>query len=796
MISELNFKDLKYFSNQKSTDVRGNSNDIVGQNSGAEALNFGLLIKNKGYNVYVAGMHGSGKTSYAKAYAEKIAANEPVPNDLCYIYNFDNPNEPKLLKLKAGEGIKFKNKMDELLHMLSLEIPKVFSSYEYEEERERLAKELQKNKDSIINELTEEAKKYGFGIKVGNNGGVYFLPIVDGKTINEEEFDTLEEEQKEKITEGSDEVQALASKAMKKIRLIDKELKFNYDKTDYNTALMIIGRFLTPIQEYYVGNQDVTKYLINVKEDLIKNYNDFITDDEDNNEDPIGAVIPWINKKYSEDFLSKYKVNLIVDNSNLNGAPVIIDYNPTYTNLVGEIEYESENGNFVTDFMKIKPGLLHKANGGYLLFHASDVLTNPFAWETLRKILKTGIVSIEPLKEYQLGGITVAGIQPEKCDINVKIILIGSMYYYELLKEYDDDFEKLFKICAMFDYEIENNESNISAIINMVNNYVSEENLLNVSIDGMNLLIEYSSRLAERKDKFTARFGMICDIVSEANVWAEIDKSDCINEKYIQKAIDKKNERFRNYELKYQQMINNNEIMIDTTGKKVGQINGLCVMELCDYAFGVPTRITATTYTGKAGIVNIEKEAEISGAIHNKGVQVLTGYFGMKYAQKFPLTLSCRICFEQSYSGVDGDSASSTETYAIISSLADAPINQELAVTGSMNQLGEIQPIGGVTHKIEGFFDICKNRGLTGTQGVIIPRQNINDLVLKNEVIDAVKNNQFHIYAIDDIDDGIELLMDKKAGKKLAKDGYSKDSIHYSVYEKLKKYYKWSTIGG
>ncbi|MGN1318933.1 MAG: AAA family ATPase [Lachnospirales bacterium] len=795
MITELKYNQLKFFCDENDItleDVKAD-NKIIGQSEGAEALRFGLSVKKKGYNVYVAGLSNSGKTTFATEFAKKIAANEPTPDDICYIYNFKNPNSPKILKIAAGEGKKLKETMEELISMLSVEIPKAFSSYEYEEERERITKETQKNKDAVIKNLTEEAKEFDFGVKVGPNGGVYFLPIVDGKTINEEEFEALDEEEKETITEGSDEVQALASKAMKEIRLIDKKAKAEIEKNDYNIALMVTGRFITPIQESYCDNIDVTNYLIDVKEDILNNYQDFLNDDDDSSDDPIASVMPWLNRKDSSDYLYKYKINLIVDNSQLKGAPVIVDYNPTYTNLVGEVEYESENGNFVTDFMKIKPGIIHKANGGYLIFNAFDIFGNAFAWETIRKVLKTNKVKIEPLKEYQLGGITVAGIQPESCPVEFKVIIIGSMYYYELLKEYDDDFAKLFKICAIFDYEMDNNKDNISSLVSFIKDFVENQKMLPLSVGAVGKIIEYSARMSERQDRFSTRFGILCDIISEAEAWAKIEGANEISSLYIEKAIEKRIARADIYTRKHQQMIVDNEIMIDTEGKKIGQVNGLCVMEMNEYTFGMPTRITASVYTGKAGIVNIEKESEMSGSIHDKGVQVLTGYLGGKYAQKFPLTLSCRLCFEQSYSGVDGDSATTTETYAIISALSELPVNQELAVTGSMNQFGEIQPIGGVTYKIEGFYDICKKRGLTGSQGVIIPRQNIKDLVLKNEVIDAVKSGKFHIFAIDNIDDGLELLLGVKAGKKLSRGSFTKDSIHYRAYEKLKNYYKLNT---
>lgn len=792
MIRELEYRELKKFCRNKDISIDENkyTEHLIGQPSGAEALEFGLNVKSKGYNIYLAGLSASGKTTFAERFAKDIAIKEKTPDDMCYVLDFDKPNAPKLLKLKAGLGKEFKADMEELINQLSIEIPKAFSSIEYSDDKERISKSYQKKKDEILKELTEEAKKFNFGVKTSGNGGIYFLPIVDGKTINEEEYEELSEEEKEEINEGSDDVHELASSAMKQIRDIDKKAATEIENMDYNIGLFTVGHFLSPIQNKYVDNDAVSQYLLKVKEDILDNIDLFAADDDDCSDDPLSAVMPWNFKKNSKEMLEKYNVNLIVDNSRLKGAPVIVDYNPTYANLVGEVEYENENGNLTTDFMKIKAGLLHKANGGYLIFHASDLATNAFAWDTLKRALITEKVTIEPLKEYQFGGITVAGIQPESAEINVKVIIVGSMYYYEIFKEYDDDFAKLFKICALFDYEMDFSEENISAMLGFVKNYCSKNNLLPIEKKAMCELLEHSVRLAERQDKLTTRFGLICDVLSEADAWARLEKAESITDEYIIKAVNKRMERVNIYAKKYNKMISDNEIMIDTVGEAIGQINGLCVMEMGDYTFGMPTRITASTYTGKAGIVNIEKEAEMSGSIHDKGMQVLIGYLGSKYAQKYPLTLSCRVCFEQSYNGVDGDSASSTETYAIISSLSGCPINQQLAVTGSMNQKGDIQPIGGVTYKVEGFFDICNERGLTGSQGCIIPSSNVKDLVLKDEVVAAVKEGKFHIYAIESIDDGIELLMGKKAGKHLASGGYSKDSVHYLAENKLKSYYK------
>lgn len=794
MIKELSYRQLKKFCNYSDIDFdkNGYENDIIGQPKGAEALRLGLSIKNKGYNIYVAGLSASGRTTFAEKFAKEAALNEKTPDDMCYVPDFDNINAPKLLKLKAGMGRELKEDMNELINQLSIELPKAFSSPEYEESKDRIMKSVQKDKDEALKELTEAAKEFNFGVKVSGNGSIYFLPIVDGKTISEEEYEDLDENIREKISEGSDEVHELAGRTMKLMKDIESAAQSQIDEMEYNTGLMTVGHFLGAIQEKYISNKAVSQYLSAVKEDILENIDGFSPDNPDRSDDPLSSVIPWVAKKNSDEFLKKYDVNLIVDNSGLKGAPVIVDYNPTYANLVGEIEYENENGNLLTDFTKIKAGLLHKANGGYLIFHASDLFNNMFAWETLKRAIKTEKVTIEPLKEYQIGGLAVAGIQPEPADINVKVIIVGSMFYYELIRHYDDDFERLFKICALFDYEMDYSSENISSSIGFIKEYEKKEKTLPVNKNAICALIEYSMRLAERQDKLSTRFGILEDILAEANAWAGMDNAKNISYKHIRKAIDKRNERMGIYAAKYGKMIKDNEIMIDTEGSKVGQINGLCVMEMGDHTFGMPSRITASTYTGKAGIVNIEKEAEMSGSVHDKGVQVLTGYIGSKYAQDFPLTLSCRICFEQSYNGVDGDSASSAETYAIISSLSGIPIDQELAVTGSMNQKGEIQAIGGVIYKIEGFYDVCKARGFTGKQGCIIPKANVKDLMLKEEVIDSVKKGEFHIYAIETIDEGIELLMGRKAGKLLSRGGYTKDSVHALVYDKLKGYYKKS----
>jgi lon-related putative ATP-dependent protease len=507
--------------------------------------------------------------------------------------------------------------------------------------------------------------------------------------------------------------------------------------------------------------------------------------------------MPWINKKNTDDNLTKYKINLLTDNSGQSGAPVIVDFNPSYANLVGEIEYDNEYGNFSTDFMKIKAGLLHRANGGYLILQAQDILSNPHAWETLRRTLLTGQIVTEPLREYATG-IAVSGIKPEAIPVTVKVILVGGHFYYDWLYAYDDHFEKLFKIRVDFDYEMQLNAVNNNEITRFVKDYTEKHKLPQFSPDATAKLIEHAARLAERKDKLTTKFNRLTEIITEASAWARADtavngaEASAVTDEHVKKAIAKREYRLGIYEEKLSEMIEDDTIMIATEGAKVGQINGLAVIDLGDTAFAKPTRITATTYMGKAGIVNIEKEAEMSGSIHDKGVQVLIGYLGQTYAQDFPLTLSCRICFEQNYNGIDGDSASSTELYAVLSSLASLPIRQDIAVTGSINQHGEIQPIGGVTYKVEGFYDLCFKRGLTDKQGVIIPARNVRDLVLKDEVVEAVKKGKFHIYPITHVNEGMEILTGIMPGGMDRKGNYAYDTVHGKVHRRLRALYKKS----
>jgi len=774
---KLNWTELKYFSNLTSTKTQ--SIDLIGQARAKEALEFGLLMDEKGYNVYVAGQSGTGRTTFATSFAKEIAEKKPTPPDICYVYNFENPKQPKLLRIPAGIGKELKSEMTDLITKLTVEIPRAFHNREHEQRKNSIVKVLKTKHEEIIRLVTEEAKKADFEVK-NSSSGIFFVPIINGEAIGEEQFDDLSLDEREAISKKSESIQQHASDALREIKDWEKSTKKEVEDLDYSLGLLTVGHYMSDIFQKFAKLPEVLSYLNAVKEDILDNLPDFLSQDSDE-EEGLPGLLPGLGKKNNEDIMSKYKVNLLTDNSGLTGAPVVVDFNPSYTNLVGDIEFDNEFGNFSTDFMKIKPGLLHKANGGYLILQAQDLLSQHHAWEVLRRSLITGQIVTEPLREYNTG-IAVNGIKPETIPLDVKVIIIGGWFYYHILHYYDDYFEKLFKIRADFDYEMKLGVDSIDGLVS----FAKKHSKLPPDASALNQLVEYSTRMAGKQDKLSANFGQFKEIIDESAARAKMAGAKKVSAKHVIEAINKREFRLNLYEEKLSELIEEDVVMISTDGDKVGQINGLAVIDTGDFAFAKPSRITATTYMGTAGIVNIEKEADMSGEIHDKGVQVLTGYLGQKYAQNFPLNLSARICFEQNYSGIDGDSASSTELYAILSSLSGVPIRQDIAVTGSINQHGEIQPIGGVTHKVEGFFDICKKRGLTGKQGVLIPTRNIKDLVLKDEVIEAIKKEQFHIYPISYIDEGIEILMQMSAGT----EPYSAETVHGKAYRKLRSYHK------
>lgn len=755
--------------------------DIIGQKRAVRAMEFGIKIKNKGYNLYLSGVSGTGKTSYAKEYINKIAKDEKTPEDWCYLYNFDNPSNPIAVSLPAGKGKQFQQDIQQLINELKVEIPKAFRAQDYENEKTLMLKKLQDERNKIFKKFTEYAREQGFEVNVANSG-IYFTPIVDGEPMEEEEYNKLDDEVKEEINEKLTHIQLEAVDVVRKIRELEKDARNKAMELDSRISLFAVGFRIDYLKEKYKYNPKIVEYLENLKKDILENIDEF-REEETEDSNPIMNVL----RRGNAGIKNKYTVNLLVDNSHTEGAPVIVEFNPTYNTLFGSLEYENRFGMASTDFTLIKPGSVHLANGGYLILQARDILSTPFLWEGLKKILKTKSISIENLRD-QLGLVSISSLKPEPIPIEVKLVLIGSNYLYQLLYLLDEDFRKLFKIKVDFDDEMEASQHNLMCLAGFISGLSRRENLLPFTKDAVIKVAEYSSRLVEDQHKLTTRFNDIVEILVEANAWAQMEGQKLISSENVKKAIQEKEYRSNKYDEKWMDMLEDGTIMIDTDGRVIGQINALSVIDTGDFVFGKPSRITATTFMGESGIVNVEREVAMSGTTHSKGVLILSGYIGEQYAQEVPLALNANITFEQLYGGVDGDSASSAELYAILSSLAEVPIDQGIAVTGSVNQKGEIQPVGGVTHKIEGFFALCKKRGLTGKQGVIIPRKNIRNLVLKDEVIEAVREGNFHIYPIDHIDEGIEILMGLPAGKKLENGFFEKGSIHEKVYNKIRQY--------
>ena len=757
----------------------------IGQDRGIKALEFGLNVDINGYNLYVEGPSGVGKTMYTKHFLDSISKKKKVPQDWCYVYNFDNPNEPVAIPLSAGQGKEFKEAMDKFVKDITRDIRDTFNNEDFEKEKALIKQEYDLKRSALMEKLNQTSAQYGFQVKSANNG-IYMMPVLNGKTIEEEEFEKLDDATKKEFEDKSSIVQQHVMEAISQIKSIQSEADQKINEWQSNVALLTVNAHINFIKSNFKRNKKITKFLDDIKKDILKNVNAFLAKDDSKANTPQNMQRPEIQKPWLN-----YRVNLFIDNSNLDGAPVIMDSNYSYPNLFGRLEYENCYGSLRTDYTMLKPGLLHNANGGYLVMQARDIVSNQLCYETLKKVLRIKELGIENSVEQHTSMVMVS-LKPEPIPLNLKVILIGDELLYQTLISVDTDFKKLFKIKVEFEDDAPLTLDNMNKLARVIHGFCATEELPPLDKTAMARVIEYASKLADDQAKLSTRFGEITQVIGEAGTLARLNKEKLITGKTIELALAQRDEREQKYNEKYFEMINSNTLMIDTSGFKVGQINGLTVMNLGNYSFGLPVKITANTYVGNNGIINIEREVDMSGSSHSKGILILSGYLGEMFAQDMPLSLTASLCFEQLYNGVDGDSASSTELYAILSSLSGIPINQSIAVTGSVNQKGEIQPIGGVNEKIQGFFEICKMRGLDGSHGVMIPKSNEKNLNLSDEVISAVKDKKFHIYAISTIEQGIELLTGVPAGKKDLSGRFPAGSINCLAYAKLRKYAKIS----
>jgi len=765
--------------------------EIIGQPRALRAIKMGLEIRSPGYNVFVSGLTGTGKKTTIKHLLEQLEIEEKIPPDLCYVNNFKNPDAPILLQLPAGSGAKLAKDMDFLIGFLKEHIPQVFESEQFKEKRSEILDSIREKQDSLFKAFEAKVKEAGLAlvqVQVGPLTRPEIVPLTEGNAVpwpkleeaveagktgdfTKEQFEQL----KSKAVELTKEFEGILAKS----RELERELKEKARSLELDFVRPMVAGVIGELKLKYQTDK-ARLYLSAVEEDILENVQNFKTAPEGPGE---GETAPPPSRQEPGRFRA-YKVNVLVDNSSTKRPPIIIETTPSYSKLFGTIGRVSErSGVWRTDFTKIRAGSLVQANGGYIVFNVIDALAEQGLWNALKRALKNRQVTIEPLDPFFM--VTTSTLKPEPIDIDVKVVVIGDDRTYRLLYQLDDEFRKIFKVKADFDMSMERSEETIRKYTQFMARICRDEGLLPLSKGGAARVIEYGVRLAGKKGKLSTKFSDVADAIREASYWAAKEGSKLIEAAHVQKAIDEKAFRSKLYEDKLQELIADGTIMLDIEGERVGQVNGLSVYDLGDYSFGKPSKITATVSLGRSGIVDIEREADLSGKTYNKAVLIIGGYLRGKYAHDKPLAMNASICFEQSYGGIDGDSASSTEVYAIISSLSGIPLRQDVAVTGSVNQKGEIQPIGGVNQKIEGFFDACKQKGLTGTQGVMIPSLNVPDLMLRSEIVSAVKEGKFHIYAVSTIDEGIEILTGREAGRRREDGTYPEGSVHYLAEKQL-----------
>jgi lon-related putative ATP-dependent protease len=757
---------------------------FVAQKRIEKAIQTTLNIEDSEYNTYISGNFTKQDIKIIKNLIKKTIVDFNIETELqdwCYVNNFKNPRIPTIVSLPQGSGKELKKDMEELVDYLKKSVPSVFESKEYEERIQEVIRDYEEKQKELFTSIEKEAYKLNFVVKP-SRAGIVINPVVDGKAINEREFSLLSAEAKKDIEEKKKLLEDKINDFLRESRNLEKEKRSKIEKINEEIGTFVIAHKIEDLKQKYKGIDNLEKYFDNIEDYTLKHISIFLPQKAP--ESFLAAFAP--KPKYTE-----YEVNTFVDNSETKEVSIIYEENPTYYNLFGKIEKQAYFGAFVTDFTHIRPGAIHYANGGYLILDAYSVLINPHVWETLKNTISSKKCVIEEWTE-RYGIIASEAIKPEPATLKTKVILFGSAFLYELLYAFDKDFKHLFKMKTDFDPIIEASSDNLSHYAARIEHLCEENTLPKLTDDALKEILTFSSRISEHKNRLYAYTDKIIDVIKEANFYAKQKKIENIDAQHIKTAIQESIFRKNLIRDKILEMIKEDKLIIDIDGKKTGQINGLSVISLGDFSFGIPARITARTFVGKAGIINIEKESEMSGKIFNKSVLILSGYLGWKYAYDKPLGISISLAFEQTYSMIEGDSASVAELLSILSSIAEVPLKQNFAVTGSTSQDGVVQPIGGVNEKIEGFFEVCKLKNmLDGTHGVVIPRRNMNNLILSDEVKQAVEEKKFLLYCIDTIDDAIELFTDIKAGKKL-KRGYEKDSFHWIADKKLRKMSKFA----
>lgn len=762
--------------------------EFVGQDRAIRAIEFGLSMNRDGYNVYVAGLTGTGKTSAVKTYIKKLIEERRDlgeahrPEDWCYLYNFTEPDRPYILNLTQGKGKTFRDQINNLLQRLKEELARAFSSEEYKTQKKKTVEESRAKQQKLFEEIGEEAQRQGFLLEMTVSGPV-LIPVVEGKPISQADYWALEESVRRELEARRADLLEKLQATFERARELERQTAEKLQDADKTIADFTVSRLFDSLIQEYKDSANITQYLTDLKSYTLDNL-DIFKETEEQVNSVLGVPASHIIR--GRDPFLPFRVNVFVDNSTTKEPPVVIEPNPNYPNLFGKIERRFLFGGYLSDHTMLKPGALHLANSGYLLLSTQDVLTNPGVWPALKRAIKTKEVRIEDPFE-QFGLTALQGLRPQPMPVDVKIVLIGDSMLYHLLAMYDEDFWEIFKVKADFDFEVGRTRENMMAFAAFISGCCEECEMRHFDRTGVSKVVEYASRMVADQEKLSSRFAQIRELVEEAEYWAAKDGASLVSASHVEKAVEERLFRHNLPDERIREMIERGTIMIDVDGAVIGQVNGLSIYSLGDITFGKPSRITCKTFLGRGGVINIERESQLSGRIHDKGVLILSGYMGWKYAQDNPLSLSASLCFEQSYEGVEGDSASSAELYALLSSLSDVPIRQNVAVTGSVNQKGEIQPIGGVNQKIETFFQVCKAKGLNGNQGVMIPRPNLRNLMLRQEVVDAVRQDKFHIYAVSTVDEGMEVLTGISAGKRRKDGTYPEGSINYKVDKQLKE---------
>ncbi len=756
---------------------------VVGQDRAVRAVSFGIDIESPGYHMYALGPPGTGKSTTIQKFLEQKSADQPVPDDWCYVNNFENRDRPHALRLPAGIGCKFQVDTDRLVDSLGTDIPNAFESEDYEKEQEKIQQQFQGRRQELFEALDKQARSVGFRL-LQTPRGIALMPVVDGEVVTAEQFNQLDAEVQDEIEKRQEQMEGGMRETIRSVQALQEEAKEAIRELDQQVVGYTVQHLIEKLSDKYAQYDAVVRFLEAVRADILKNVDVFKQAQQikQSQEQVPLAVMQQI----SQVGFDQYRVNLIVDHCEMRGAPVILESNPTHANLLGRIEQQAQFGALVTNFQMIKAGALHRANGGYLMVNASEILTKPLAWEALKRALQGNVIKIESLPEA-LGVISTRTLEPEPIPLDVKVIITGNPLIYYMLYNVDEEFRELFKVKADFAIHMDWNDDNLQQYAQFIGSICTDEKLNHFAPSGVAKIIEQSARMVESQEKLSTKFGDIVDLIRQSSYWASKNGDDLVQGLDVARAVEEQIYRSNRLEENIQEMIEEGTILIDTQGAVVGQVNGISVLPLGDYAFGKPSRITARTFVGRAGVVNIDRESKLGGPIHNKGVLILSGFLGGKFAQDTPLSFSASMTFEQLYEEVEGDSASSAELYALLSSLSGAPLRQDLAVTGSVNQYGQVQAIGGVNEKIEGFFSVCKLKGLTGEQGVIIPRSNARHLMLRQEVVDAVGGGQFHIHAIDHIDQGIELLTGIPADERDEQGNYPPGTIYQRVDARLKE---------